>query len=697
MQELIGKPSLLQKGDIEEIEKIKEDFFHRNIPPATTGRLRPEIAHSWERSLAYGVHPYQPLFGPDPNIERDQALFRKNATLIKIADEMITEDIMKMFAITHFVVILFDRHLNLLKFYYNPEDKGYFATIANNGIPHTDSGIEYIASSSKEEFLGTTAPLLALRYGAPMQTNGPENFHYTLAPTTMSAAPITNSQNRIIGIISLARETPKEYWTVEAHNEQQSALCWTSTIALAISQQIQIREHNELLLKTNSQWEAAMTFVDEGILLVDYNGEIAKTNRRASEILGLDDANEERKNIKDFWDKNSQLNHLMYLRANVNNFEDILYTRHGEDHYLFSMRPILHHHNNDSRDGIVIRISDPKEIDSYIAKNHSNRAVFHFKDILGSSKAINMAKDSSLRFSSSYENVLLLGESGTGKELFAQSIHNASRPNGPFIALNCAAMPRNLVESELLGYEGGSFTGANAKGRPGKIELAQGGTLFLDEIGDMPFEIQAVLLRVLENHQVMRIGSNKYIDVEFRLIAATNQDLKELVEKKLFRADLYYRLSTLIVNIPPLRERDHDIIDLAEQFKRDYCSKMKWQEPEFSKEAVFALTNCAWPGNVRQLQKAIIYATTSCQGEWITKKDLPQDVCGDINCNHYTPANAPHNTASLSPVKEAEAAAIQAALNSTNGEVSEAAKLLQMGRSTLYKKIKKYNIAIPHK
>ncbi|MGN0963161.1 MAG: sigma-54 interaction domain-containing protein [Clostridia bacterium] len=695
-KELISKPSLFQQGDWEKIEKVKRDFIHHHISPSSEELLRPEIAFSWERSAAYGVDPYKPLFPPDPSIEKNKLLFSENELLLKTAEEMITDNIMKMFAITHFVVVLFDRHLNLLRFFCNPEDKGYFTTIANDGIPHTDSGIEYIASSSKEEILGTTAPLLALRYGAPMQTNGPENFHYTMTPTTMSAAPITNSRNQIIGIIALSRETPKEYWTIEAHNDQTSALCWTSTMALAISQQIQIKENNESLRNTNSVLEATLTFVDEGILLVDFNGEIVKTNRKATEILGLDNIQERRRNFKEFLKEDSQLIHMMFLRANVDNFEDTLTTLHGTHRYLFSMRPILHDHEKESsRSGVVIRISDPKQIDSYIAKNRGNQAMLNFNDILGNSAAINEAKDRALRFASSYENVLLLGESGTGKEVFAQSIHNASRPNGPFIALNCAAMPRNLVESELLGYEGGSFTGANQKGRPGKIELARGGTLFLDEIGDMPFEIQAVLLRVLENHQVMRIGSDKYIDVEFRLIAATNQDLKELVDKKLFRADLYYRLSALIINIPPLRERDGDILELAELFKREYCKKMKWQEPALSAEAAYALSSCSWPGNVRQLQKAMIYAITSCRGEYITKDDLPEDVTN--NHSEKTASGFSCEKESLSPVKEAEASAIRTALSTTGGDVTKAAELLKMGRSTLYTKIKKYDIVINHK
>ena len=692
MKQKINQPSLFQKGDWEKIEQIKEDFIYRQISPSAGGFLRPEIAFSWERSFAYGVNPYQPLFPPDPSVEKNRMLYQKNKLLIETAKNLITGEIMQLFSITHFVVILFDRDLSLLNFFFNPEDKNYFTAIANDGIPHTDSGQEYIASSSTEEILGTSAPLLALRYGCPTQTNGPENFHYTMAPTTMSAAPVTNSKGQTIGIIALARETPKAYWTKEAHNDQTSSLCWTSTMALAISQQIQISEHNEQLRNSNYLLEATLTFIDEGILLADSTGNILKTNRKAAEILCLDEARGTQRNLNEFLSEKSQMKQMLSLKANVNNYEDTVYAYNDSHQYLFSMRPVLQEQST-SFNAVVIRISDPKQINSYIAKSRGNNAQLTFKDILGDSKEIAATKDQAMRFATSYENILILGESGTGKEMFAQAIHNASRPNGPFIALNCAAMPRNLVESELLGYEGGSFTGADKKGRPGKIELAQGGTLFLDEIGDMPYEIQAVLLRVLENHQVMRIGSDKYTDVEFRLVAATNQNLHDLVEKKLFREDLYYRLSALTIHVPPLRSRSDDVLLLAEHFKKDYCKKMQWQEPELSAAAIRMLLGNEWPGNVRQLHKAMIYAVTSCQEEHITPTDFPDE----IRLKQYSlfiPKGHEETPQSLNLIKGAEISAIKAALRSTGNDVTEAAKILEIGRSTLYKKIKKYHISL---
>lgn len=194
---------------------------------------------------------------------------------------------------------------------------------------------------------------------------------------------------------------------------------------------------------------------------------------------------------------------------------------------------------------------------------------------------------------------MLIGESGTGKELFAQAIHNNYCPEGPFIAINCASMPRTLIESELFGYEGGTFTGAEKKGRPGKFELASGGTLFLDEIGDMPIEIQPLLLRVLEERKVMRLGGNKYIPVNVRIIAATNKDLCQMISANHFREDLYYRLAVFRIDIPPLRSRKQDTLVLARYFIEETCRRINVKAPELSEDARETIRNYSWPGNAR--------------------------------------------------------------------------------------------------
>jgi transcriptional regulator with PAS, ATPase and Fis domain len=214
--------------------------------------------------------------------------------------------------------------------------------------------------------------------------------------------------------------------------------------------------------------------------------------------------------------------------------------------------------------------------------------------------------------------VLITGESGTGKELFAQSIHNASlRKNGPFVAINCAAVPESLLESELFGYESGAFTGARKEGKAGLFEQANMGTIFLDEIGDMPLTLQARLLRVLQERQVMRIGSDRLINVDIRIIAATNKNLIKMIEKGQFREDLFYRINVLPINIPPVRERKEDIIPLIK------CYMERKKDIKLSDEVVEVLMNYSWPGNIREIQNVASYINIMSNNEEVLLSDLP--------------------------------------------------------------------------
>lgn len=262
------------------------------------------------------------------------------------------------------------------------------------------------------------------------------------------------------------------------------------------------------------------------------------------------------------------------------------------------------------------------------------------------------------------------------------------------MAVNCAAMPRELIESELFGYEGGSFTGAERSGRPGKIELAHGGTLFLDEIGDMPLELQAVLLRTLEDKQVMRIGGQRYKDVDFRLIAATNKNIYKMVKENQFREDLYFRLSVLTINIPPLRERSKvDIELLSKYFVENYCKKMGWPVNEISPAAQSIINEYDWPGNVRQLQNAMIYAVNTAQGDVIKPEHLPSYILLDTAPLKFEDIiDTTSDNLEMLRMENIEKAAIKMALLKANNNVPAAAEILNISRSTLYRKLKDYNI-----
>lgn len=325
---------------------------------------------------------------------------------------------------------------------------------------------------------------------------------------------------------------------------------------------------------------------------------------------------------------------------------------------------------------------------------------YHFNSIIGNSQVIAQAGELARRFALSPANILLIGETGTGKELFAQAIHHESRPAGPFVALNCAAIPNSLIESELFGYDNGAFTGASKKGSPGKIELAQGGTLLLDEIGDMPLEAQAVLLRVLENKQVMRVGGKKYRPVDFRLITSTNKDLQLAVKNGQFRQDLYYRLSVLTINIPPLRKRGSDICYLAELFVSKYCDHSKTKRPKISGAAKEKLIAYHWPGNVRQLENAMIYALNVMDSDIILPKHLPDEIIKEkagllsiepptlqqkAKLNNVLWIGELDNVVSI---KEAERICIKNAMAKSGYNIALAADLLEVSKSTLYRKLK---------
>lgn len=272
--------------------------------------------------------------------------------------------------------------------------------------------------------------------------------------------------------------------------------------------------------------------------------------------------------------------------------------------------------------GFYIRISDQLWA---LSKDTS-----YFEGIIGTSPAISEVQRMIRRIADSPTPVLITGETGTGKELIARAIHEQSRRSKyPFVAINCSSIPDNLFESELFGYEEGSFTGAKKGGKIGKIEMAQGGTLFLDEIGEMPLFAQPKLLRILQEYELERVGSNKKIHLDIRVIAATNRDLGEMVTEKTFRGDLYYRINVINLKLPPLRTRRDDIIPISENYIKKLKLKMDTSLSSISPEARQLLLDYEWPGNVRQLQNVIEYAANLCETDVLMPGDLPETMHGE--------------------------------------------------------------------
>lgn len=307
---------------------------------------------------------------------------------------------------------------------------------------------------------------------------------------------------------------------------------------------------------------------------------------------------------------------------------------------------------------------------------------YSFESILGDSVEINEAITLAKKVATTDATVLLLGETGTGKEVFAQAIHhNSNRGNKTFIAVNCSAFSKELLESELFGHKAGAFTGA-VKDKKGLFEEANGGTIFLDEIGEMPAELQAKLLRVLESGEFIKVGDTKTIKVNVRIIAATNRDLQKEIETGHFRSDLFYRLSVFQIELPPLRERIMDIPALAKHFTIVFAAKTNKAAHVLQKEYVAALQQYNWPGNIRELKNVIERSVILENGNELTTSTLP------FNLQHPADGKAP-SSFELAVVEKQH---IQKVLQHTNGNKTEAAKLLGIGLTTLYRKIEEYHL-----
>lgn len=470
--------------------------------------------------------------------------------------------------------------------------------------------------------------------------------------------------------------------------------------------------------------ERAQTFrvlVDysmEGIISVDREERIHVFNSAAERLLGIQVDRVLGKKISEVLPVFEMAECLNYGKECLG---EIL--NQGNVSILTNLAPIK---VEDQVTGVMITFQDISKIQEMEARIRKEvytkglRAKYHFRDIIGSSEEMLEIKRIAREFSLIDATVLILGPTGTGKELFAQSIHNDSpRHNGPFVAVNCGALPANLLESELFGYVEGAFTGANRKGKPGLFELAHGGTLFLDEISEMDKFAQSRLLRVLQERQVMRLGDDKNIPVDVRIIAASNRNLLTCVQEREFREDLFYRLNVLTLHLPPLRERSGDITVLADHFLKLYNAGFK-KQIKLAKEAKQLLGTYEWPGNVRELQyfiEKLVVMTheQTLSGEAMRK--LMQQVGLSTGSGKVEPAEGKKQSADEEKknkrmdifVQEdiseketvysadliySEKARILTALQFTGYNQKEAAKLLGINRTTLYRKLKNMNIVI---
>lgn len=449
-----------------------------------------------------------------------------------------------------------------------------------------------------------------------------------------------------------------------------------------------------------STLESAIESIFEGIVIVDKNACITMINQSYCEFLGV-----EAEKVIGQYVADVIPNTRMHVVAQGGKAEVTDIQRINEHNCVVTRIPIVKDGERVGAVGKVVfkDVKDLKllsvklnklqfEVEYYkeeLRKAYGGK--YTFDNIIGDSEKMQWTKSIAIKAAKGNSTVLILGESGTGKELFAHSIHNdSSRHDGPFIKVNCAAVPENLLESELFGYDDGAFTGAKKGGKPGRFELANGGTIFLDEIGDMPLSMQAKMLRVLQEKEFERVGGTKTIKLDLRIIAATNRDLEKMIEEGKFRQDLYYRLNIISLNISPLRERVDDIAMLCIMLLKKINKQTPHCVEGVSATALQLLMNYPWPGNVRELENMLERAINLMDDDefLINPENLPP-VLKKVSKVKDKGESEEHLSGLLG---DTERQAILKALEAAGGNKSEAAKLLGIHRSGFYQKMKKYNI-----
>ncbi|HWR31703.1 MAG TPA: sigma 54-interacting transcriptional regulator [Negativicutes bacterium] len=477
--------------------------------------------------------------------------------------------------------------------------------------------------------------------------------------------------------------------------------------AVAIFQDVtelqKVASELEEVKNLKSTLDSIVNSIFDCIVVVDKNGYIVMMNEAYGEFLHTDPQKAIGKHITDVIE-----NTRMHIVAQTGKPEICDMQKIGEHNTVVTRIPIVKDGEVTGAVGKMV-FRDVKDLRVLARKLTSLQLELEYykeelqkvqggkytiESIIGSGEKIQWLKMIALRAAKGKSTVLITGESGTGKELFAQAIHYASgRQHGPFIKINCAAIPENLLEAELFGYEDGAFTGARKGGKPGKFELANGGTIFLDEIGDMSMPMQSKLLRVLQEREIERVGGTKTSAVDVRVIAATNQDLEAMMSQGTFRQDLYYRLNIIALHIPPLRERREDLPELCEALLRKINRGLQFDVDGISKEAMVLLAEYEWPGNVRELENVLERSVNL------------MDEVGDILPEHLPPtvrrsatktenANREKTQELAGIMEDAEKQAIYKALETAGGNRSQAAKILGIHRSGFYQKLSKYQIKL---
>ena len=604
--------------------------------------VRQVIWDSWRRSVEAGISP-------------DDSHYR-----------FVAADALAATLATHRVLIAAAAQVMRGLLAYNP--RGHINLTDAEGTTLYFCGLDItpIGSRLLESVQGTNCTGLALAEDRLVYVLAEENFGSGLRERRMhcAAAPIKNAQGQTLAMLTLTAEPGWFHF---------HTLGTVQAAAEAVARQMAL----QALLQ---EQQTVLEVLNEGLVVLDERGCIKALNRYARQLfrVGLELLGSPFQRLG-----RSELSDAMLLRAGEG-VRDLDCTFHLHDRSqlacLVSVCPL-------EQGGVIVSLRESRRIREITRRIIGTQASYTFETIQGNSRAIQDALHLGRIASRSDSTTLILGESGTGKELFAQAIHNGSeRHNGPFVAVNCGAIPRDLVQSELFGHVEGAFTGSARGGSAGKFELADGGTIFLDEIGDMAFDAQVSLLRVLQEGEVTRVGAKNSRSVNVRIIAATHRNLCQAVAQGAFREDLYYRLNVLNLTVPPLRMRRDDIPLLARHFLNRCARSMRKAVQGFSPDALELLSAYGWPGNVRELENSIERATNLAMGELIQAADLPLETQQRAALRPYEPQPA-------QDLSSHERHAIVAALTAASGNIRLAARQLNVSRGGLYNKMSRFGLS----
>ena len=631
------------------------------------------IAESWRRSREYNIDPHRISAESYLSPEAYRKRIDRSRRIVNLASPII-ENLFESFGASRYVVSLYDSkgyHLIRLA---QPED---LKLREQHGLV---AGLCFDETS-----VGTTGFSLACLLRRPVRMIGCEHYLELLHHVSGVYAPIINPRtNDAVGVIAVGGTVLVEY------PQAESIVVAAST---AIENLLELDQAKTETVIYSRSLQMTIDSLEDGIVVLDHLGNIREMNLAARQALKLGRGAAEKKKITELPD-GAPLGEvvaeaLQFADREVYQSEIQL----GDNSYLVKVKSIRK--ENDTAHGVLIQLKNIRDLSQMLHDITVEQPRYALDSIVGSSASISEIKNLARTAARTDAPVIIEGESGTGKEMIAQAVHNASvRKWKPFVAVNCAAIPVELIESIIFGHKKGAFTGA-VRTHIGKFELAHEGTLFLDEIADMPKTMQAKMLRALEEGRIERVGGEKPITVNVRIVSASNKNLLEQVHQKLFRQDLFFRLNVFRVTIPPLRERKEDIADLAHLFVDEFMPVFEKRVSKLSSAYIQCLLDYDWPGNVRELRNAVQYSMARLNGRTLRPEHLEGFFPG-VGEDHPL---IKRNTAGSLILSEFEKKMIRDALKLYSGNKTEAAKALGIGRATLYRKLKTMqalNLNVPY-